>query len=437
MDAIGYADTADKASKADASGILAADLPEIDPVTKHAGMQDAIAAMEAVVIDADKPREARRAQERVQDTAEREALEELAAEAKAAKARAKRKSTKQAAHEGGTGLQETFDVGEDEDIEAHTSDSWGIVGRDVSIPNVAWRGEIDDGRVAICRVVGLAPRMYVVSTGGFHYTFSVAHMRIYMQTTENARLLHDLGGVAAIKSAPTTQAIGTLAKRKATSRRASTPTTRLMLASMFLLGLACGGQAADPGGSDDPMDDGLSGRPPAPHGDAELLATLQSWADRARAPVVASPQLWGRRARGLFAASGSDFPVTIEQHVRLQSVAAARARAEVGRAPRPLSQWKPGCGRWRRAIRHTWIRCSIGTNSGCIRRTGTTIRCSIVMLRQPLGEWSRRMLRICLARKKTLGTCARTLTIISTVARGLRWQMCRSSLRMETSSMSG
>ena len=192
--------------------------------------------------------------------------------------------------------------------------------------------------------------MYVVSTGGFHYTFSVAHMRIYLQTTENARLLHDLGGVAAIKSAPTTQAIGTLAKRKATSRRASTPTTRLMLASMFLLGLACGGQAADPGGSDDPMDDGLSGRPPAPHGDAELLATLQSWADRARAPVVASPQLWGRRARGLFAASGSDFPVTIEQHVRLQSVAAARARAEVGRAPRPLSQRKPG---WAVAAGHT------------------------------------------------------------------------------------
>ena len=60
LDAIGYADTAAKASQADASGILAADLPEIDPVTKHAGMQDAIAAMEAMVVDADKLSEKRR-----------------------------------------------------------------------------------------------------------------------------------------------------------------------------------------------------------------------------------------------------------------------------------------------------------------------------------------------------------------------------------------
>ena len=55
LDAIGYADTAAKASSADASGVLAADLPEIDPVAKHAGMQDAIAAMEAMVVsDAEK-----------------------------------------------------------------------------------------------------------------------------------------------------------------------------------------------------------------------------------------------------------------------------------------------------------------------------------------------------------------------------------------------
>ena len=50
LDAISYADTAAKALRADASGVLAADLPEIDPVTKHAGMRDAIAAMEAMVV---------------------------------------------------------------------------------------------------------------------------------------------------------------------------------------------------------------------------------------------------------------------------------------------------------------------------------------------------------------------------------------------------
>ena len=246
--------------------------------------------------DADKLNEKakRRGHERVQDIAEREVLEELAAEAKAAAAKAKRKSTKQAAQEESTSQLEMFDVGEDMDIEAHMSDSWGIIGRDVSIPNVAWRGELDDGCVAVCRVVGLAPRVYVVSTGGFHYTFTVAHMRIYLQTTESAQLLQDLGGVAAIpiKGAPTTQAIGTRAKRKAVSRRASTLAMRLVLTSILLLGLACGGQTADPGGSEDPMDDDLKGRPPAPHGDAELLATLQEWAARDRAPVTASP---GRR----------------------------------------------------------------------------------------------------------------------------------------------
>jgi hypothetical protein len=167
LDAIGYADTAARASSADASGVLAADLPEIDPVAKHAGMQDAIAAMEAMVVsDAEKLNESAGRQGRsAQDVAEREALEELAAEASAAKAKAKRKASKQAAQVEITGGREMFDVGEDTDIEAYTSDSWGIVGRDVSIPNVAWRGELDDGCVALCRVVGLAHRAYVVSTG--------------------------------------------------------------------------------------------------------------------------------------------------------------------------------------------------------------------------------------------------------------------------------
>ena len=73
LDAIGYADTAAKALSADASGVLAADLPEIDPVTKHAGMRDAIAAMEAMVVaDEDKlsERAARRGHEHAQDAAE-------------------------------------------------------------------------------------------------------------------------------------------------------------------------------------------------------------------------------------------------------------------------------------------------------------------------------------------------------------------------------
>ena len=63
LDAIGYADTAAKALSADASGVLAADLPEIDPLTKHAGMQDAIAAMEAMVV-ADDDKQSERASRR-------------------------------------------------------------------------------------------------------------------------------------------------------------------------------------------------------------------------------------------------------------------------------------------------------------------------------------------------------------------------------------
>ena len=337
LDAIGYADTAAKALSADASGVLAADLPEIDPVTKHAGMRDAIAAMEAMVLDADKLSEksTRRGHERAQDAAEREALEELAAEAAAAKTKAKRKSSKQAARDEGTGQLEMFDVGEDANIEAHTSDSWGIIGRDVSIPNVAWQGELDDGCVAVCRVVGLAPKMYVVATEGFHYTFTVAHMRIYLQTAENAQLLQDLGGVAAIKETPTTQAIGTRAKRKAVSRRASTPTMRLVLSSILLLGLACGGQTADPGGAADSKGDDLWARPHTPQGDAQLMAALQVWVARDRSAAVA-PEV------GL--------PTTIEQHVRQQSVAALRAQVELAQVPRSQSRRTPG---WAVAAGHT------------------------------------------------------------------------------------
>ena len=353
LDAIGYADTAAKALSADASGVLAADLPEIDPLTKHAGMQDAIAAMEAMVVaedDKQSERASRRGHERAQDVAEREALEELAAEAAATKAAAKRKSSKQAAQGGITGDLMSFDVGEDIDVEAHTSDSWGIVGRDVSIPNVAWRGELDDGRVAVCRVVGLASRAYAVATGGFHYTFTVANMRIYLQSANNAELLQDLGGVAAVKGAPTSQAIGTRAKRKPVSRRASTPAKRLVLMSTLLLGLVCGGQTVDPSGSEDAMDDDLRGRPLAPHGDAELLATLHEWAARDRAPVAASPQLWERRAMVEVDPSDSGPPATIEQHVRQQDVAAHRVQAGLAQSPEPRSRRRPG---WAVAAGHT------------------------------------------------------------------------------------
>ena len=274
----------------------------------------------------------------------------MAAEAAATKTRAKRKSSKQAAQGGTTGDLESFDVGEDVDVEAHTSDSWGIIGRDVSIPNVAWKGELDDGCVVLCRVVGLASRAYVVSTEGFHYAFTVAHMRIYLQNTENAELLQDLGGVAAIKGAPTSQAIGTRTKRKPVSRRASTPAMRLVLMSTLLLGLVCGGHTSDPGGSEDPMGDGLRGRPPAPHGDAELLATLHEWAARDRLPVAASPQSWGCRAMAVADLADSGSPSTIEQHVRQQSSAIHRARAELTRSPRPQSRRRQG---WAVAAGHT------------------------------------------------------------------------------------
>ena len=438
LDAIGYADTADKASQGGrlghSGGRSTGDRPG-DKACRHAGRDCCHGSSGHRRRQA--KREQRRGQERVQDTAEREALEELAAEAAAAKARAKRKSTKQAAQEGGTGQQETFDVGEDEDIEAHTSDSWGIVGRDVSIPNVAWRGELDDGRVAVCRVVGLAPRMYVVSTGGFHYTFTVAHMRIYLQTTENARLLQDLGGVAAIKRAPTTQAIGTLAKRKATSRRASTPTTRLMLASMFLLGLACGGQTADPGGSDDPMDDGLRVV-------RRRHMVMQSCWLPCRAGRIEQGHRWSLRHSYGVGEQGAlrRLRIGFPGHYRAARQAAG-AWLQLEHEPRsdvPQGHSLSGSqgGRWRRAIRHTWIRCSIGTNSGCIRRTGTTIRCSMTMLRQRLGEWSRRMRAVCLARKEEAhGTCAPTRTTIFHSCPRPSLGDVPSSLRMETSSTSG
>ena len=322
-------------------------------MTKHAGMKDAIAAMEAMVVaDDDKlnDRASRRGHERAQDAAEREALEELAAGAAAAKATAKRKSSKRTSQGGTIGDLGTFDVGEDEDVEAHTSDSWGIVRRDVSIPNAAWRGELDDGCVAVCRVVGLASRAYVVLTGGFHYTFTVPHMRLYLQTTENAQLLQDLGGVAAIKGAPTSQAIGTRVKRKPVSRRASTPGMRLLLLSTLLLSLACGGQTADPGGSEDPMGDDLRGRPPAPHGDAELLATLQEWAARDRPPVAASPQPWESGTVAVADVVGSGYPSTIEQYLRQRDAATVRAQAELAHSPRPQSRRRPG---WAVAAGHT------------------------------------------------------------------------------------
>ena len=143
-----------------------------------------------------------------------------------------------------------------------------------------------------------------------------------------------------------------------------------------------------------PDDDGLEGRPPAPHGDAELLATLQEWAAQAtlkewrartkvpqdddpairppaplenaealalsaerrgrqarkRAPLVTSQRAWGRRVRSLFAASGSDFPITVEQHVRLKDIAAHREEMELTWGPRPKSRRRPG---WAVAADHT------------------------------------------------------------------------------------
>ena len=211
-------------------------------------------------------------------------------------------------------------------------------------------GELDDGCVAVCRVVGLATRAYVVHTENFHYTFTVPHMRLYLQTAANAQLLQDLGGIAAIKSAPTPQAIGTRATRKPVSRRTSTPGVRLLLLSMLLLGLACDGQTADPGGSDDPMEDDLRGRPPAPHGDAELLATLQAWAARDRAPVAASPQPWRSHVAAVAGVVGSESPSTIEQYIRERDVMAVRSQPELARSPRPQSRRKPG---WAVAAGHT------------------------------------------------------------------------------------
>ena len=314
-------------------------------MTKHASMQDAIAAMEASISgETEKPKE------RLQDTAEREAMEELAAEAKAAKAKQKRKAALQTMQEERASTLQLFDVGEDSRLEASTSDSWCLVGRDVSIPNAAWRGELDDGCLAVCRVVGLAPRMYVVSADNHFYTFTVAHMRIYLQSSANASLLQDLGGCTAIKRAPTTQAIGTQAKRKQTSRAAATPTMRLLLSSMLLIGLACGGQSADPGGSEDSNDVDLSGRPPAPHGDAELLATLHEWAARDRALGAASPQVLRLSERSLTDGPETGSPSTIEQHIRQQDVAAQRVQAGLVHPPRQRSQRSPG---WAVAAGHT------------------------------------------------------------------------------------
>ena len=97
---------------------------------------------------------------------------------------------------------------------------------------------------------------------------------------------------------------------------------------MLLLGLASGGYSADPGGSGDSPEEDEPFRPLAPYGDAELMAGLvrMTAADRAVAP---------------YTASGSEVPITIEQHVRLQDEAARRKRAEFARKPLPVMTHRP------------------------------------------------------------------------------------------------
>ena len=175
-------------------------------------------------------------------------------------------------------------------------------------------------------------------------------MRIYLQTEENAQLLQDLGGVAAIKLTPTMQAIGTQAKRKAVSRKGSTPTTRLILSSVLLLGLSCGGQTADPGGSEDSTGDDLWGRPFAPYGDAELMTALQVWAARDRSLATTSPHSGRRQNMAVADVPGAGPPATIEQHVRQQDGAAHRAQVELAHTPRSQSRRTPG---WAVASGHT------------------------------------------------------------------------------------
>ena len=133
------------------------------------------------------------------------------------------------------------------------SDSWCLVGRDVSIPNAAWRGELDDGCLAVCRVVGSgASDVCGVSGGPFLHLHSRAHAHIpavlgECLTAAGSRGLH--GNQTCSYNAGDWHAGETKAN---VSRGGDTDHAAMCLSSMLLIGLACGGQSADPGGSEDP-----------------------------------------------------------------------------------------------------------------------------------------------------------------------------------------
>ena len=208
--------------------------------------------------------------------------------------------------------------------------------------------------------------------------------------------------------------------------------------STLLLGLACGGQTADPSGSEDAMDDDLSGRPPAPHGDAELLATLHEWAARDRSPVAASPQPWERRA------------MVVADRIRVRDLRPLSSSTSGSRTWKHIAHRRSWYmlrghsldadpdGLWRRATRQISTRYNIGTNSGCTRRIGTTSHGSMVTLKHWLGEWSRDTRQACRVRQG--GGTRHSAPIRTTTFQAIRGQhgmRCPLSRRMGTSSMSG
>ena len=121
--------------------------------------------------------------------------------------------------------------------------------------------------------------------------------RCHLQPTANAGLLKGLGGRAAIARAPAPVAPKTQETPRVAARRHDAGHEADAGVSTFILGLACGGHTADPGGS------------------------------------------------------GFEATQSIEHHVRLQDEAATRARAKFARPPRrQVSSRRPG---WAVAAGHT------------------------------------------------------------------------------------
>ena len=209
LEAVGYADTAAQASKADGSGVLPRDLPPIDPVEEKQSLDDAIAALEGDISEARERTSA--------------AAAELPAEAAATTAPAK--ATKATPAKQARGTAQTVaperrkravpptppttalvvvEQGGDREVRAALHDSWGLVGRDVCVPHAAWPGEEQDPAASMCTVVGFAsgPPRFFMRLGEHDYSFRLPALRSILTLRANRELMASIGGRQTIAAPP-------------------------------------------------------------------------------------------------------------------------------------------------------------------------------------------------------------------------------------------